>query len=167
MLAAPNALMMTGGATTVIEALDVFPVPPSVDVTCTLLFFTPAVVPFTLTETLQEPLCATVPPERLMEPAPATAVAVPPQVLLRVGGVATTSPAGRLSVKATPVSERLVFGLLMVKVSEVVPFSGIVAAPKAFVIVAGVATVRFAVAVLPVPPLVEVTLPVVLVNWPE
>ena len=44
MLAAPNALMMTGGATTVMEALEVLPVPPSVEVTCTLLFFTPAVV---------------------------------------------------------------------------------------------------------------------------
>jgi hypothetical protein len=43
--AAPNALMITGGATTVTEALDVLPVPPSVEVTCTELFFTPAVVP--------------------------------------------------------------------------------------------------------------------------
>jgi len=33
MLAAPNALMITGGPTTVIDALEVFPVPPSVDVT--------------------------------------------------------------------------------------------------------------------------------------
>src|SRR5689334_17577396 len=41
------------------------------------------------------------------------------------------------------------------------------AAPKALVMDGGAATVRFAVAVLPVPPLVEVTAPVVLVNWPE
>jgi hypothetical protein len=33
MLAAPNALMITGGPTTVIEAVDVLPVPASVDVT--------------------------------------------------------------------------------------------------------------------------------------
>ena len=45
----------------------------------------------------------------------------------------------------------------MVKVSEVVPFSGMLAAPKALVIVGGVATVKLAEAVLPVPPLVEVT----------
>ena len=45
MLAAPNTLIMTGGPTTVIDAFDVLPVPASVDVTWTLLFFTPAVVP--------------------------------------------------------------------------------------------------------------------------
>ena len=38
------------------------------------------------------------------------------------------------------------------------------AAPNALVIVGGVATVKLAEAVLPVPPLVEVTFPVVLVN---
>ena len=40
MLAAPNALMITGGATTVIEAFVVLPAPPSVEVTWVLLFFT-------------------------------------------------------------------------------------------------------------------------------
>ena len=34
-----------------------------------------------------------------------------------------TRPAGRVSVNATPVSEIVVFGLLMVKLSEVLPFS--------------------------------------------
>lgn len=33
MLAAPNALIITGGAFTVIDALEVLPAPPSVDVT--------------------------------------------------------------------------------------------------------------------------------------
>jgi hypothetical protein len=138
-------------------------VPPSVEVTCTELFFTPAVVPCTLTETVQLALAASVPAERLMEPEPATAVAVPPQVLLNALGVATTNPAGRLSVKAIPVSVTLVFGFWMVNVSEVVPFSGIVAAPNALVIVGGEATVKLAVAVFPVPPLVEETAPLVLV----
>src|SRR6476659_10911904 len=55
----------------------------------------------------------------------------------------------------------------MVKVSDVVPFSGMLAAPKALVIDGGEATVRLAEAVLPVPPFVEVTLPVVLVYCPE
>src|SRR6185437_1020342 len=54
----------------------------------------------------------------------------------------------------------------MLNVSDVVPFSGMLAAPKAFVIDGGEATVKLAVAVLPVPPLVEVTFPVVLVNCP-
>ena len=93
-----------------IEALDVLPVPPSVDVTWTLLFFTPAVVPCTLTETVQLALAANVPAERLMLPEPATAVAVPPQVLFNALGVASTRPAGRLSVKAIPVSARFVLG---------------------------------------------------------
>jgi len=161
--AAPNALIMTGGPVTVIEAFDVLPVPASVEVTWTLLFFTPAVVPCTFTETVQLALAAKVPAERLMLPDPATAVTVPPQVLLSALGVATTKPAGKLSVKAIPVSARLVLGFWIVNVSEVVPFSGMVAAPKALVIEGGVATVKLAEAVLPVPPLVEVTLPVVLV----
>ena len=55
----------------------------------------------------------------------------------------------------------------MVNVSEVVPFSGMLAAPNTLVMVGGVATVKLADAVLPVPPLVEVTLPVVLVYCPE
>src|SRR6185437_7403589 len=71
------------------------------------------------------------------------------------------------SVNATPFNVIPVLGFVMVKVSEVVPFSGMLAAPNTFAIDGGVATVRFAVAVLPVPPLVEVTAPVVLVYWPE
>ena len=45
-------LLMEGGATTVTVALAVFPVPPFVDVTITLLFFAPAVDPSTSTEKL-------------------------------------------------------------------------------------------------------------------
>ena len=51
----------------------------------------------------------------------------------------------------------------MVMVREVTPFSEILAAPNAFWIVTGEATLRLAVAVLPIPPLVDVTFPVVLV----
>ena len=51
----------------------------------------------------------------------------------------------------------------MLKVSDVLALIKMLAAPKALVMVGAVATVRFAVAVLPVPPLVEVTAPVVLV----
>src|SRR5262249_2348856 len=115
---------------------------------------------------VQEALAARVPPLRLIEPEPAVAVTVPPQALLRPLGVATTSPAGRLSVNAIPVRARVVLGLVMLKVSDVLAPTRMLAAPKALVIVGGVPTVRFAVAVLPVPPLVEVTLPVVLVYWP-
>ena len=166
MLAAPNALMITGGEVTVMEALDVLPGPLSVAVTVTELFFTPPVVPVTFTLKVQEVVLARVAPERLTLPEPATAViAPPPQEPVRPFGVETTRPAGRVSVNATPVSEIVVFGLLMVKLSEVLPFTGMEAAPNDLVIVGGVATFRFAVAVFPVPPLVEVTLPVVLVYY--
>src|SRR5262249_59718472 len=111
----------------------------------------------------QEALAARVPPDTLTEPEPPTAVAVPPQALLRLGVEATTRPAGRLSVKAMPVSVTFVFGLLMLNVSDVVPFSGMLATANALVIEGGVATVKVAVAVLPAPPLVEVTAPRVLV----
>ena len=49
----------------------------------------------------------------------------------------------------------------------VVPFNGMLAAPKALAMDGGEATVKFAVAVLPVPPLVELTAPVVFVYCPE
>lgn len=164
MLAAPNAFIITGGPATVTLAFDVFPVPPSVEVTCTLLFFTPAVVPATFTETTHDEPDANVPPARLADPDPATAVDTPPQVLVKPLGVAITNPAGKLSVNAIPV--RLIVlmaGFEILKVSDVVPFSGMFATPKVFAIVGGAATDRFAVAVLPVPPFVEVTFPVVLV----
>ncbi len=112
---------------------------------------------------MQDALLARVPADKLTDPDPAAAVAVPPQVLLRFGVEATTKPAGRLSMKASPVSARFVFGLVMVIVSEVVPFSGMLVAAKAFWTEGAVATVRLAEAVLPVPPFVEVTLPVVFV----
>ncbi len=161
--AAPNALAMDGGPTTVIDAFDVLPVPPSVEVTVTLLFFTPALVPCTFTDTAHEALAGKLAPDRLIELAPLVAVAVPPQVLFRLGVADTTRPAGRLSVKAMPVKVTPVLGLLMLKVSEVVPFNGICDAPNTLVMLGGLATVRFADAEFPVPPFVEVTFPVVLV----
>ena len=51
----------------------------------------------------------------------------------------------------------------MLNVSEVVPFNGMLAAPNVLVMDGGEATVKLAVAVLPVPPLVEVTFTVVFV----
>jgi len=164
MLAAPNVLTIVGGALTVMDALEVFPAPPAVEVTLTLLFFTPADDPLTVTDTVHEAPLAMVPPVKLTIDAPPTAVAVPPQVLLRFGEAATTRPAGRLSVNAMPVKgNAFIAGLPIVNDKLVDPFKGILAAPNAFRIDGGVATVRFAVAVLPVPPFVEVTLPVVFV----
>src|SRR4029077_11115874 len=105
MLAAPNALVMVGGDAPVTLDDAVFPVPPFVEVTFpVVLFFTPEVVPVTFTVSVQVLLTAIVPPVSGTLPDPATAVGVPPQVLVSPLGVATTKPAGRVSVNATPVS---------------------------------------------------------------
>jgi hypothetical protein len=130
------------------------------------LFFTPVVVPVTFTEMLHELLAPTVPPLKFAEPEPASAVVVPLHELLNPFGVATTNPAGKLSEKATPL-RLVVFGLLIVKFRLVLAFSGIETAPNVLLIVGGLATVILAEAVLPVPPLVEVTAPVVLFFTPE
>ncbi len=110
-VAAPNALMITGGPTTVILVALILPFPPSVEVTITLLVFTPGVVPRTFTETVQEAFAAIVPPNKLTALMPGTAVTEPPQLLVTALGVATTNPAGRLSVNAIPFSARPLFGL--------------------------------------------------------
>ena len=93
----------TGGATTVTVALAVFPVPWLAEDTDTELFCVPSAVPITLAVTVQLATGASDPPDRLTVVDPAVAVAVPPQLLVTAGGVATASPAGRLSVNATPV----------------------------------------------------------------
>jgi hypothetical protein len=166
---APNALLIVGGATTVTLAEAVEPVPPSVEeIAPDVLFLTPEVEPVTLTAIEQEPLAVSDPPDRLIEPVPAVAVTVPPQVLVNPFGVETTSPEGRVSVKATPDSAVAEFGLAMEKVSEVEPLIGMLEAPNALLIVGGAMTVTVAVLLAtPVPPLVEETGPVVLLLTPE
>ena len=150
-----------------VAVLLVAPGPLSAEVIApVVLFFEPVVVPVTLSEIVHEPLAASVPADKLIEPDPAVAVVVPLHVLPRLLGFATTSPAGKLSVNATPL-RLVVFGLLIVNVRLVLAFSGIEAAPNAFEIVGGVATVMLAEAVFPVPPLVELTAPVVLFFVPE
>jgi hypothetical protein len=107
------------------------------------------------------------PPVRLMLVDPATAVAVPVQVFDKPFGVATTSPAGSVSVNATPVSATVfAAGFVTVKVRVLVPFRAIVVGVKAFAITGGATTMRLAEAVPPVPPSVDVTAPVVLLFCP-
>ena len=163
-----NDLLTVGGPTTVRLAFEVLPVPPSVEVTWTLLFLVPPVVPVTDTENVQDDPTAgdavSVAPERLTLPAPAFAVMVPlPQVPVMLGVADTTSPAGSVSVNATPLSELKVLGLVMVKLKVVLEFAAIEATPKDLLMDGGATTERFADAVLPVPPLVALTVPVVLV----
>jgi hypothetical protein len=147
MLAAPKALLMVGGPTTVTLAVAVFPVPALAEVIWTLLFFTPPVVPCTVTVTVQAGPGARLAPDKATLDEPFAAVTVAPEhVELGFPGVATTKPAGRLSVNASPVIVRLVLVVLMVNVRLVVPFSESVAAPKAFAMAGGLITVRVAVA---------------------
>jgi hypothetical protein len=155
MLAAPNTLLMAGGPRTVTLAFDVLPVPAFVEVTWTLLFFTPGVVPVTFKETVQDPPAGRLFPVSPTDEVPFVEVAVPLQVLVRLVGVADTSPAGIVSVNAIPFTNELVLPLLMVKVRLVVPFSGIVDAPKALAIVGGLMTLRLAEDRLPSPAFVE------------
>src|SRR5579864_3134068 len=168
MLAAPKALVIEGGVATVKLAEAVLPVPPLVELTAPLvLVYWPDAVPVTFTTRVQFVLTAMLPPVREMLVEPATAVAVPPQVLERPFGVETTSPVGSVSVNATPVSATvLAAGFVIVKVSVVVPFSGIVVGLKTLAIEGGATTFIEAEAVPPVPPSVEVTLPVVLFCCP-
>ena len=103
-----NALAIEGGASTLIEAVAVPPLPPSVEVTLpVVLVFSPAVVPVTFTEKVQELLPASVAPDKLTPPPPAVAEIVPPpHEPVRPLGVATTRPAGNVSVKPTLCSVR-------------------------------------------------------------
>ena len=118
-----------------------------------------------MTETVQLLLAFTDPPLRLMLVEPFVApVTDPPHVLERPGVLATCTPLGKLSLTATPVRlAMLAAGLVMVRVRAEVPFSAMLLGEKLFVIVGGTSTANVAEAVEPVPPLVELTLPVVLV----
>lgn len=101
----------------------------------------PAAVPVMLIEKLQELLCARVAPMRLMVPAPCVAEIVPPQVPVRPLGVDITRPAGSVSLKPMPDSDVVVLLFWIVKLSEVLPFSGMLAAPNALVSTGGPTTV--------------------------
>ena len=108
----------------------------------------PAVVPVTLTVKVQEPLAATVAPVRLMLPDPAVAVIVPlPHEPVRPLGVATSSPLGNVSVKATPVSAAEALLLVIVNIRLVLAFNRMLAAPNALAIDGGPTLVILAVTV--------------------
>src|SRR4029079_4752564 len=95
------------------------PVPPLVEVTApVVLTFVPAVAPVTVTLNMHVALGAIDAPVSVIRLFPVI-VRVPPQ-----GGVlpfATVNPAGSMSVNPTPVNPTVEFGLVIVKVSRVVP----------------------------------------------
>lgn len=83
--------------------------------------------------------------EKLMLPLPATAVTVPPQVLVTPGVAATTSPTGRVSVKFA--STAITLGLVTLKVSVLEAFTATVVGLKLLVIFSGSRITIFAVTV--------------------
>jgi hypothetical protein len=165
MLVGANVLLMVAEPVTVSVAVFlVLPVPPWVElIGPVVLFFAPAVVPVTLTDKLQ--LDEMAPTLRLIVVALATAEKIPPHVLVAFGTLATCMPLGRESLKASWNSGRPKFGLLIWKLSTEIPPTAILVGENALLIVAGLATVSVAVLVavllvLPVPPLVELMVPV-------
>lgn len=103
------------------------------------LFFVPVLVPVTLRLNVHEPPPASValPQTTLALPATAASVPLPTQLPPSALGVDTTRPAGKGSVKPIPVNAVDALGLAMMKVSEVDPFSAMLAAPNAIPIVGG------------------------------
>lgn len=134
--AAPNALVICGGLITVMLAEDVLcaPVPAAVELMVTLFVNVPSVVPVTLTVMVHAP-AGNAALLKLTVPEPAVAVTVPPQVLVTPGVDATCNPAGNVSVKLP--STATTFGLFTANVRVVVPFTGMVAAPKVLVMRSG------------------------------
>jgi len=130
----------------------------------------PDCVPVTFTTIVQVAPCVAIdPPVRLIEVEFAAAVTVPPQLLLTPGVEATCNPLVSVSLNAIPFSALvLLAGLVIVKVTVVVPFSVIAAAPNALEIVGGATTFSSAVLLaVPVPPSVELIAPVVLLASPS
>jgi len=162
-VAGVKTLAMVGGASTVrMAVLLAAPVPPSVEVTApVVLLLAPGIVPVTSTEKVQvEPAAGDtvrVPPDSVMVLLKAAAVIVPlPQEPVMLGVAATTTPRGKLSVKATPLRALAVFGLATIKVSVLLEFNATLDGAKALLTVGGPTTVMLALEILPVPPLVEV-----------
>ena len=152
------------GAETTVRVLEVavLPVPPLVELTApVVVVYEPAVAPVTVTGTGRVPAADTEAPLRVMV-LPPVIVSVPPPTLELP--LVTVKPLGSVSVKATPVSVVLAFALVIVKVRVVVPATGIdVGANDAEIDGAPTTVSVLEVAALPVPPLVELTAPVVVV----
>jgi hypothetical protein len=132
-----TASVGANGATVNVAALLTGPaVPVSVLLTPALvLTYDPATVDVTLTVTTHVELAATVPPLKLTEPPPATAVATPPMhVVAALGVAALTKSVGYISVKLIPLSGELL-GLVIVSVSTLTSPLVIEARLKLFAIV--------------------------------
>jgi hypothetical protein len=154
-------LVNDGGNATTNTALAVLPVPPLVEVTAPdTLFLVPAPTPFTLTVTAHVPNGGIEPPES--DTLLAAALALPPHPFDKPVGVFTTNPAGRLSLNPTPLRVVATFGFDNVNVNVDVPFTATTEGANPFPIDGAAMTSTDALAVFPVPPVVEDTAPEVL-----
>src|SRR5215470_6103994 len=117
---APKFLTMCGGLITLSVSFAVLPLPASVESIVTLFEYRSSTALETRTVMLHVPTGNAL-LEKLMLPAPATAVTLPPHVLVTVGVEATTrlpgtvlATVGRLSVKLALIGTT--FALVMLKV---------------------------------------------------
>ena len=101
--ATPKALLMVGGFAATNVAVAALPVPKEDTTLLVVLILMPS-VEVTVVVIVQVLEAAMEPPSKLILPEPAAAPNKPPQVLVAAGGVATVTPAGRLSTKPTPVN---------------------------------------------------------------
>lgn len=142
MAAGKKNLLIEGGDTTIMVAEADPPVTgrkvpfPSSKVAVMLLvtlFLVPPPVPVTFTTKEHEPAAGKFKLVRLMEPLPALAVIEDDatQLPVRPLGLATTRPLGSVSLSEIFTNGVELLGLAMLKVNEVVPLTGMLAAPKA------------------------------------
>ena len=167
--ATPNTALMLGGVAIAREEEAEFPVPPLVEVIAPVVFRkVPAALAVTLTAKVHEPLAGILPPVKLIPPEPAPAVIVPlPHEPVSPFGVATASPEGSTSVNAIPASGTVfAAGFVIVKLRTELAPGAILPGANAVASEGGATMVRLDEAAGPVPPSVEVTALVVLINWP-
>jgi hypothetical protein len=152
MVAAPNNFWIVGGPTTIrVAVLLVVPVPPSVELIApVVLFHTPVIEPVTVTLNWHIAPAASDPPLNEMVLGPV--VVTEPPLHAGVGPeLATVTPAGRVSLKLMPLRLSVAFGLVIVKVSEVVPPSNTLDIPNVLLTVGGKGARTAAVVVPPSP----------------
>ena len=147
MLAAPKVWVTVGGTVTLRLADAVLPVPPLVEVTVpVVLVQSPPAAPVTFNVMVHDAPVAIFAPDKLTLLDPAVALTVPAvHEFVSPLEFATTIPAGKASVKATPVRPATFApGLVIVKLRVVFPFSGMRGAPKDFVMEGGSSTATLA-----------------------
>ena len=140
--------------------------PAEVDSAPVVLTAAPEVLLVTASLTTQPPTGIDVPLAMLKLPAPLPAVTPAQVVPVVTAGLVLVSPAGYVSVNTPDSVIALALVLPMVTVSVDVPPGAMAVGSKDFASEGAASTVSDAAAVLPVPPLVDVTLPLMLFLTP-